>query len=170
MAFPISITGTLVVAASNGGGLDGPTSRLHEALAAETVDHLLRQDDTLSFRSRAGFHKPVPRPGGKWWLFSIFTEGKFAVEEAAVGVRVRYSLSTRQAFFVVTALSAAVGSVIHLSAGPDHEWGFVFGLGMWLVMFASQYLSKAIEVRKWLRKVLTQSAPYRAAPLRIDLD
>jgi hypothetical protein len=41
-------------------------------------------------------------------------------------------------------------------------------MGIWLVMFASQYLSKAIEVRKWLRKVLTQSGPYTAAPLRVD--
>jgi hypothetical protein len=141
---------------------------LQEALAAETVDHLRREGDTLSFRARSGFHKPVPRPGGKWWLFGIFNQGTFTLEEVPEGVKVRYSLSTRQAFLVVTALSIAVASLIHSSAGPGHEWGFVFGLGIWLVMFASQYLSKAIEIRKWLRKVLTQSAPYTAAPLRVD--
>ena len=167
MAFPISITGTLTIPIGDVGKPDCPASLLQAALEAERVDGLHRRGDTLSFRAEAGLHKPAPRPGGEWWLFSIFDRGEFSLIEDSTGaVTVRYSLSVRLVFFIVTALSVAAGLLIYFSAGPDHEWGFAFGLGLWLVAFASQYVSKAIEVRRWLRKVLTQRAPYAAAPLR----
>ncbi|HEX8124676.1 MAG TPA: hypothetical protein VF548_03765 [Allosphingosinicella sp.] len=167
MAFPISITGTLTIPIGDIGEPGCPASLLQAALEAEKVDRLHRRGDTLSFRAKAGLHAPVERPGGEWWLFAIFDRGEFAlIGDSTQKVTVRYSLSVRLVFFIVTALSVAAGLLIYFSSGPDHEWGFAFGLGLWLVAFASQYASKAIEVRRWLRKVLTQRAPYAAAPLR----
>lgn len=75
--------------------------------------------------------------------------------EETEGVTVEYSLYCRLWLGTATAFSIIAGLVIRLSAGPDNEWGWVFALGYWVLLFLSGFVSKTIEIRNWLNTNLT---------------
>jgi hypothetical protein len=168
MAFPLSITGKVTVSDDQVPASLKPLERLHAALRAETVDRLEQTGNCLTFAHRQGIHASVPRPGGQWWMFAMIDRGQFEVARNLGAMTVRYELSTRVGFFLMTTFALAVGTLIQSSSGPGHEWGWVFGCGLWLLMFVSSYASKAIEIRRWIKKVMTSDSLPPSAELHID--
>ena len=168
MAFPLSITQQISIPKDQLPPSLDPAARLHCALRNETVDDLKRSANRLTFEHRRGLHAPVARPGGSWWLFGLFDAGSFDLSEDASSLFVGYVLHTRSLFYGVTAFAVLATALIQFSSGPQHEWGFTFGAGVWLVMFASQYASKAIEIKRWLKKIMTSEDLPPSAELRLD--
>lgn len=70
-------------------------------------------------------------------------------------ISIDYNLDCRLRFFLVTVLSVGIGLLIQSSSGPDHDWGWALGCGIWGVVFFSSYVSKTIEFRRWLKTNLT---------------
>ena len=169
MAFPTSITGQLVIPMDQLSHSIDKASRLQAALISETVGDLRRMGNSFTFRHRSGFHRPIARPGGQWWLFALFDAGSFELCEDAAAVTIRYRLSTSRAFWIVTLLAIIVGSLIQFNSGPDHAWGFAVGIGLWLLMFAAQYLSKRSEMRRWFLKIMTAETLPSPAAIALDV-
>jgi len=168
MAFPTSISGNVIIRDDQVPPSFDPFERLYAALKAETVDQLEHSGNRLTFTGRHGIHSPMPRPGGQSWLFAIFDSGRFEVARNLGGITVQYELSTRRGFLIVTALALAVATLIQSSSGPGHQWGWAVGCGIWTAVFASSFASKAIEVRRWIKNIMTSGSLPPSAELRLD--
>ena len=146
-----------------------PTDRLLHALQNETVDGLQQDGNCLSFRRRKGIHvASVPRPGGQLWLFEAFDAGRFEISRDPSFLTVRYELSTRTFFWLVTGLVFAIAALIYWNTRLDHQWGLLIPCGVWLDVFASQYVSKSIEIKRWLKKIMTSESLPPSAELQLD--
>jgi hypothetical protein len=168
VAFPFSIVSQITIPEGQLPLSLDPAARLYCALYNETVDGLTHQENRLTFEHRKGFHAPVPRPGGQFWLFAAFDAGTFEISRDPTSLTVCYALSTRSLFLFVTAFALAATALIKFNSGPRDQAGFLFGGGVWLVMFASQFASKAIEIRRWIKKIMTAEHLPPAADLRLD--
>lgn len=168
VAFPFSIVNQVTIPKDRLPLSVDPAARLYCALRNETVDGLTQRGNRLTFKHRKGIHSPIPRRGGQWWLLGAFDSGAFEISSDATSLKVCYVLGTRTLFFSVTAFALAATVLVQFSSGPQHEWGFLFGGGVWLVGFASQYASRTIEIRRWLRKMMTSEHLPPSAELRLD--
>lgn len=166
MAFPDVIAGTTAIPFDAIPRALDPTTRLHEALASETVDALEREGTTLRFRHRTGFHPLVPRPGGNSWLFGGVERGTFTVSRSASEIVVHHELSMRWGFRIVLAFAVLISAAIYLDDSPQHIFGPMFGLGLF-ALYAFVFARKRHRVTRWLRQVLTSNVLPAPAPLRL---
>jgi hypothetical protein len=155
MAFPLSISGRLHVRRSELTPLQPIIERLEAALSAQTVDVIKVAGDIIEFRPQSKGTADKPRPEGNGWMFDglgpCFLRVRHDQQEAVID----YNLDCRLGFFIVTVLSILIGTLIHSSSRPDHDWGWTFACGLWGVVFFSSYISTAIEFRQWLKTNLT---------------
>lgn len=154
MAFPLSISGRLQIRRSELTPLQ-PMERLEAALSAQTVDMIAVAGDSIEFRPQGKDTADKPRPEGSGWMFNRLGPCCLRVCYDQQGVLIDYNLDCRVGFFLVTVISVGFGALIQSSSGPDHEWGWAFACGFWVVAFFSSYISKTIEFRRWLKTNLT---------------
>jgi hypothetical protein len=170
MPFPVSISGRVQV-------LDSPLrsdadimERLEAALTAQTVDAISAEGNTIRFVPEVAALGRNVRPQGDGWMFLMLGRSSITIGHYGQDVTAHYQLDCRGWFYLVTALSLAVGTLISQSSGPDHEWGWVFALGLWLVVFASGFVSKTIEFRRWLKASLESETLLPTKKLRLRSD
>jgi hypothetical protein len=170
MPFPLSISGRVQV-------LDSPlrsdaaiVERLQAALTAQTVDTISVEGNTIRFVPEVAAMARNMRPEGDGWMFTSLGRCLIMIRQIGQSITAVYHLDCRGWFYVVTAIALAVGTLISQSSGPDPEWGWVFALGLWLVMFASGFVSKTIEFRRWLKTNLASEMlpPAKKSRLRSD--
>lgn len=155
MAFPLSISGRLKVRRSELTTLQPIIERLEAALSAQTVDLIEVAGDVLKFRPQINGFAAKPRPEGNGWMFDGLGACCLHVRHDQQHILIYYNLDCRLRFFLVTALSVGIGVLIQSSSGPDHDWSWVFGCGIWIVAFFSSYVSTKTEFRRWLKTNLT---------------
>lgn len=144
--------------------------RLEAALSAQTVDKITITSDTIEFTPMVKGSESKPRPEGNGWMLNAIGISSLHVHHDSNSTTISYRLECRGWFFVVTALSVATGLFIHLYEGKDYEWGWLFALGIWAVMFLSGYVSKTIEFRRWLRNNLISTQLPPTKRLRVPTD
>lgn len=170
MTFPRSITGRLTVRRSELTPNSGVMERLAAALSAQTVDSMTIANDTIEFVPQVKGSGGKSRPEGSGWMFNSLGTCLLHIRQEQDGVVVSYRLECGTWFLAVTIFCVASGLLIHLYHGPDSEWGWIFSLGIWTVMFLSGYVSKIIEFRGWLRKNLTSLELPPTKPLSVPKD
>ena len=170
MPFPLSITGRLTVRHPRLTSTPEIMERLRAALFAQTVDTIAMTGDTIQFTPHAKGGESKPRPEGGGWMFNNLGGCSLRLYEETEGVTVEYSLDCRLWFGTATVFSIIAGLVIRLSAGPDNEWGWVFALGYWVLLFLSGFVSKTIEIRNWLNTNLTSLELPPTKRLRVPVD
>lgn len=157
MAFPLSISGHLTLSRSELTSNSGVVERLEAALSAQTVDKITVTNDTIEFTPMVRGSEGKPRPEGNGWMLNAIGNSWLRVRHESNSATISYRLECRGWFCMATALSVATGLFIHLYKGKDYEWGWLFALGIWAVMFLSGYVSKTIEFRRWLKNNLTSA-------------
>jgi hypothetical protein len=168
--FPLSINGSLNVQAAI--FPEGPSAlaRLRDALVAQTVDSVTIEGDAVHFKPHTKGNARKPRPEGNLWMLDGIGSSWLAVRQSGTEVKVEYHLDTSFKFVFVSSLALLAGSVIHLFGKTHRQEGWVFAAGIWLVMFASSYVSATIEFRRWLRANLTSREMPPTKPLRVPPD
>ncbi|WP_159043595.1 hypothetical protein [Sphingomonas sp. STIS6.2] len=170
MPFLLSITGRLTVRHPQLISTPDVMERLRAALLAQTVDTIAMTGDAIRFTPQAKGGESKPRPEGGGWMFNALGVCSLRLHQEVEGVTVVYRLDCRLWFCIATAISIMAGVVIRLSAGPDHEWRWVFALGFWLLFFLSGFLSKTFEIRSWLKTNLTSLELPPTKRLRVPVD
>jgi hypothetical protein len=170
MGFPLTIQGYITLCQPGLPQGEALRERLRAALAAQTVDEILCEGNILTFRSAIRGNEQKPRPEGERWMLRIVPQGRIQFSESAQGIRIGYILDTYGAFYIITALTVALGIAIHLSSGPDHQYGWIFGSGIWAVMFLSQYISTRLEFGHWLRQAVISPRPPMPKRMRSTAD
>ncbi|HCB75878.1 MAG TPA: hypothetical protein DEP91_06845 [Sphingomonas bacterium] len=144
--------------------------RLEAALTAQTVDAISSEGNTIRFVPEVAALGRNMRPAGDGWMFTSLGRCSITIGRTGQSITADYHLNCRGWFYLVTAISLAVGTLISHSSGPDHEWGWVFALGLWSVVFASGFVSKTIEFRRWLKANLGSETLLPAKKLRLRSD
>lgn len=170
MAFPLSITGRMMVRHPKLASHQDVVERLRTALLAQTVDTITMRDDAVEFIPQANGSESKPRPEGGGWMFNSLGICWLRSRHEPDLVTVDYRLDCRFWFLTATFISIAAGLAIHLSTGPDHQWGWAFALGFWVLFFLSGYISKSIEVRRWLKDNLSSLELPPTKRLRVPVD
>jgi hypothetical protein len=170
MAFPLSITGHLMVRHQDYKGKQAAMDRLQDALRAQTVDAITMGKDTIEFTPQIKGTDRKPRPEGGGWMFNGLGTCFLQVGRTFDGLTVAYKLDCQLWFYSSTIVSVTAGLLIWWTGGPDHQWAWALSLGFWLLFFMSGYVSTTIEFRRWLKNNLTSVELPTTKRLRVPTD